>query len=70
VTVDHVRYFAAAPFSLLQQFCTTGRGIRNYCCCEHLIVSELNNAYITEQEYFSTGFELLSFTWQFASRSP
>jgi len=35
-----------------------------------LSLSELNNAYITEQEYFSTGFELLSFTWQFASRSP
>jgi len=50
-TSDHVRHFAATSFSLLQQLCTVSHGIFLYGWCEHLFVSELNNAYLTSQ-YF------------------
>jgi len=38
LSVDHVRHFAVASFSLLQQFCTTGRGIFNIAAVNILLL--------------------------------
>ena len=52
-TVDHVRYFAAASFSLLQQFCTVGRGIFNIAAVNILLsVNKVMHINITEQDFF------------------
>jgi len=57
-TADHVRHIAATLFSLLQQLRTVSHRSL-YGWCEHLFVSELNNAFFTSQ-VFKNSFRRLS----------
>jgi len=52
LTVDHGRHFAVASFFFVAAVLYSWSWNFSYCCCEHLIVGELNHAYMTEQEHF------------------